>query len=54
MQMVHLYSPNAQSEPALAEEGKKLVAKLLLHRDVGVKLARVDERGDLVGRIFFG
>ena len=53
MQMAHLYSPNAQSEPALAEEGKKFVSKMLLHRTVGVKLARVDDRGDLVGRIFF-
>lgn len=26
---------------------------MLLHRTVGVKLARVDERGDLVGRIFY-
>ena len=53
MQIVHLYSPNAQSEPALAEEGKKFVSKMLLHRSVGVKLARVDDKGDLVGRIFF-
>jgi len=26
---------------------------MLLHRTVGVKLTRVDERGDLVGRIFY-
>lgn len=26
---------------------------MLMHRTVGVKLARVDERGDLVGRIHF-
>jgi len=51
--MAHLYSPNAQSEPALAEEGKNFVGKMLLHRTVGVKLARVDERGDLIGRILF-
>ena len=51
--MAHLYSPNSQSEPALAEEGKKFVSKMLLHRTVGVKLARVDDRGDLIGRIFF-
>ena len=53
MQMVHLFSPNSQSEPALAEEGKKFVSKMLLHRSVEVKLARVDDRGDLIGRIYY-
>jgi len=48
-----LFSPNSQQEPALAEEGKAFISKMLLHRTIGVKLTRVDERGDFVGRIFF-
>jgi hypothetical protein len=29
------------------------MSKMLLHKTVGVKLTRVDEKGELVGRIHF-
>ena len=51
--MVHLYSPNANDEPELAEQGKQFISKMLLHRTVGVKLLKIDDRGDLNGRIYF-
>jgi endonuclease YncB( thermonuclease family) len=35
------------------EQGKVFVSKMLLHRTVGIKLTRVDDRGELVGRIHF-
>jgi endonuclease YncB( thermonuclease family) len=53
MQLVHLYSPNSRDEPELAEKGKQFLAKMLLHRSVGVKLSKVDDRNELVGRIIF-
>lgn len=53
LHMVHLYSPNSKEEPELYEQGKTFVARHLLHRTVGVKLARVDDRNELVGRIYF-
>jgi len=53
MQLVHLFSPNSKEEPELSEQGKVFVQKMLLHRTVGVKLARIDDRGELVGRIHF-
>ena len=53
MHLVHLYSPNSKEEPDLYEQGKQFVTKMLLHRTVGVKLNRVDDRNDLVGRIYY-
>lgn len=53
LHMTHLYSPNSKEEPELYEQGKTFVARKLLHRTVGVKLNRVDDRNELVGRIYF-
>lgn len=53
MQLVHLYSPNAKEEPELAEQAKSFVQKMLLHRTVAVKLSKVDDRNELVGRIIY-
>lgn len=53
MQLVHLYSPNSREEPELAEQGKNFVQKMLLHRTVAVKLSKVDDRNELVGRILY-
>lgn len=52
MQMVHLYTPK-DTEQSIIDEGKQFVSRMLLHRTVGVKLARVDDSGNLVGRIHF-
>lgn len=52
MQMVHLYTPK-ETEQEVVDAGKSFVAKMLLHREVSVKLTRVDDYGNLVGRIFF-
>lgn len=50
--MVHLYTP--KDAPAeVSEQGKAFVAKMLLHRDITVKLTRLDDHDNLVGRIYF-
>lgn len=51
--LVHLYSPNSKEEPALHEEGKRFVNKMLLHRTCGVKLIKIDDRNEMVGRIYY-
>ena len=51
--MVHLYSPHAAEEAELAEMGRHFISKMLLHRTIGVKLLKIDDRGDLIGRIYF-
>jgi len=53
MHMVHLYSPNSKEDPELYEFGKNFVSKMLMHRTVGIKVSRIDDRNDLVGRIYF-
>lgn len=50
--MLHLYTPK-ETDKEIVDAGKAFVEKMLLHKTVGVKLARLDERGDLVGRIHF-
>jgi endonuclease YncB( thermonuclease family) len=52
MNLVHLYTPKEVGEKVL-EEGKQFVNRMLLHKTVGVKLARIDEHGNIIGRIFF-
>lgn len=53
MSLVHLYTPR-DTEQSIYDEGKAFIEKMLLHRTVGVKLARVDENnGNLVGRLHF-
>ena len=52
LQLVHLFLPQ-ETEQAIRDQGKQFVEKMLLHRSVGVKLARVDDNGTLVGRIHF-
>lgn len=52
MSINHLFTPK-EAEKDLVEQGKAFVEKMLLHKTVGVKLARVDDKGELVGRIFF-
>lgn len=50
--LLHLYTPK-EAEKELVDAGKAFVDKMLLHKTVGVKLARLDDRGELVGRIHF-
>jgi endonuclease YncB( thermonuclease family) len=50
--LLHLYTPK-EAPKELVEDGKAFVDKMLLHKTVGLKLVRVDERGELVGRIHF-
>ena len=50
--MVHLYL-TADTDQSIKDTGKLFVEKMLLHRTVGVKLARVDDNGNLIGRIHF-
>ena len=53
MNLVHLYTPR-DTEQELYDEGKAFIEKMLLHKTVGVKLARVDDNnGNLQGRIHF-
>ena len=52
MQLVHLYLPK-ETEQNVIEDGRQFVSKMLLHRTVGVKLARIDEFGNLIGRVHF-
>jgi staphylococcal nuclease domain-containing protein 1 len=52
MSLLHLFTPQSTDKDIL-EKGKAFMEKMLLHKTVGVKLARVDESGGLVGRIFF-
>ena len=50
--LLHLYTPK-EADKELVDAGKAFVDKMLLHKTVGVKLTRLDERGELVGRIHF-
>lgn len=50
--LLHLYTPK-EADKELVEAGKVFVDKMLLHKTVGLKLVKVDERGELVGRILF-
>lgn len=50
--MLHLFTPK-ETEKDLVDQGKAFVEKMLLHKTVGVKLARLDDKGELVGRILF-
>ena len=34
------------------EKGKLYLEKMMLNRSIGVKLARVDDKGNFVGRIY--
>ena len=52
MSLLHLFTPQSTDKDIL-EKGKAFMEKMLLHKTVGIKLARVDESGNLVGRIFF-
>ena len=50
--MIHLFVPKEQQQHS--EQGKKMVQKLLLQKDVGVQLSSCLENSDIViGRIFF-
>ena len=52
LQLVHLFLPQ-ETEQAIRDQGKALVERMLLHRSVGVKLARVDDHGNLIGRVHY-
>lgn len=52
MSMSHLFTPQSTDKNILAN-GKAFVEKMLLHRTVGVKLARVEDNGNISGRIHF-
>lgn len=49
--LVHLFTP-ANTDELIMEKGKVYLEKMMLHRSIGVKLARVDEKGNFVGRIY--
>ncbi len=49
--MLHLFTPG-NTDPQVLEKGKIFLEKLLLNRTVGIKLARVDQQGNFVGRIY--
>lgn len=49
--LIHLFTPHS-FEPALLDKGKAFLEKTLMHRTIGIKLARVDEQGNFVGRIY--
>jgi hypothetical protein len=48
--MVHLYTPN--TDKLFVAEGKAYTEKYLLHRTVGLKIEKVEDGGNFVGRIF--
>jgi hypothetical protein len=48
--LTHLFTPH-DTDSALLEKGKLFLEKMLLHRSIGVKLARVDEQGNFTGVI---
>jgi hypothetical protein len=48
--MVHLYTPN--TDKVFVADGKAFTEKFLLHRTVGLKIERVEDGGNFVGRIF--
>jgi endonuclease YncB( thermonuclease family) len=50
--LLHLYTPK-ETDKEIVDAGKAFVDRMLLHKTVGVKLARLDERGELAGRIYF-
>lgn len=50
--MVHCYVPR-DAGPDLVEQGKAFVNKMLLNRTVGVKLTRLDDQNNLVGRVHY-
>lgn len=50
--MVHLFT-TADTDQAIKDKGKQFMERMLLHKTVGVKLARIDDNGTLVGRIHF-
>lgn len=52
LNLIHLYT-SKEFDQELLEDGKAFVSKLLLHRTIGIKLTRVDEKGELSGRIYF-
>ena len=49
--MNYLFTPS-NADKAILNEGKLFTEKLLLHRTVGIKFERVDEGGNLVGRVY--
>ena len=51
MSMNHLFTP-ANTDKELLNEGKIFTEKLVLHRTVGIKLEKVEEGGNLSGRIY--
>jgi len=52
MNMIHLYTPK-DTDQAIYDEGKAFIEKMLLHRTIGVKLSKVDDNGNLCGRLHF-
>lgn len=52
LNLLHLFTPK-ETDKDLVEAGKAFVDKLLLHKTVGLKLIKVDDRGELVGRVLF-
>lgn len=49
--MLHLFTPSNQDK-TIINEGKMFTEKLLLHRTIGIHFDRVDEGGNLLGRIY--
>ena len=52
MNLVHLYTPR-DTDQAIYDEGKAFIERMLLHKTIGIKLTRVDDNGNLVGRVHF-
>jgi hypothetical protein len=48
--LTHLFTPH-DTDAGLLEKGKLFLEKMLLHRSIGIKLARVDEQGNFTGVI---
>lgn len=49
--MNFLFTPN-NVDKAIISDGKAFAEKYLLHRTVGIKFEKVEEGGNLAGRIF--
>lgn len=49
--MVHLFTPS-NTDKDIINEGKLFTEKLLLQRTVGVKFDKVEEGGNLSGRVY--
>mmetsp|Transcript_20434 Transcript_20434/g.19420 ORF Transcript_20434/g.19420 Transcript_20434/m.19420 type:complete len:95 (-) Transcript_20434:819-1103(-) len=50
MSLVHVFTPSSLDKEVV-QEGKLFSEKLILHRTVGVKFEKVEEGGNLCGRV---